>query len=320
MKPLKAGVIGVGHLGQHHARLYAGLPGSVLAGVMDIDADRARLIGERYGVPWYTDRDALLDRVDVVSVAVPTSSHFAVAKSCLEAKVHVLVEKPITAALAEAYELVDLARTRQCLLQVGHVDRFNPVMRSVRPYIGKPGFIECYRLSPFGERGTDVDVVLDLMIHDLDMVLSFAPGPVEEVRAAGFPVLSPNIDIANARIQFASGCVVNLTSSRVSATRMRRLRLFQPDGYVSVDYQSRQGMIWRRVMKPDGSPRIETERVRAGEEEPLGLQLEAFLHAARTGAPARVSGEEGTAALELAHQVIRAVGASVGRHTASPSR
>ncbi len=315
MKPLKAGVIGVGHLGQHHARLYAALPGSILAGVMDINADRAKVIGERYGTPWFTDLGALLERVDVVSVVVPTSSHFAVGKSCLEAKVHVLVEKPITAALAEAYELVDLARSSRLLLQVGHVERFNPVMRSVRPYIGKPGFIECYRLSPFSTRGTDVDVVLDLMIHDLDMVLSFAPGRVEEIRAAGFPVLSPTIDIANARIQFAGGCVVNLTSSRVSTTRMRKLRVFQQDGYLSVDYQTRQGVIWRRVIKPDGSASIETERVHAGEEEPLKLQLAAFLHAARTGAPAQVSAEEGAAALELAHQVITAIGAFERRHS-----
>ncbi len=281
---------------------------------MDINADRARLIGERYGAPWFTDLGTLLERVDVVSVAVPTSSHFAVAKSCLEAKVHVLVEKPITAALTEAYELVELARSRHLLLQVGHVERFNPVMRSVRPYIGKPGFIECYRLSPFSTRGTDVDVVLDLMIHDLDLILSLAPGPVEDIRAAGFPVLSSNLDIANARIEFASGCVVNLTASRVSATRMRKLRLFQSDGYLSVDYQTRQGVIWRRVIKPDGSPSIEIERVHAGEEEPLKLQLEAFLHAARTRAPARVSAEEGAAALELAYQVITAIDAFSHRH------
>ena len=314
MKPLKAGVIGVGHLGQHHARLYAGLPGSVLAGVMDINADRARLIGERYGAPWFTDLGALLERVDVVSVAVPTSSHFAIAKSCLEAKVQVLVEKPITATLTEAYELVELARSSHLLLQVGHVERFNPVIRSVRPYIGKPGFIECYRLSPFSTRGTDVDVVLDLMIHDLDLILSLAPGPVEDIRAAGFSVLSSTLDIANARIEFAGGCVVNLTASRVSTTRMRKLRLFQSDGYLSVDYQTRQGVIWRRVIKPDGTPSIEIERVHAGEEEPLKLQLEAFLHAAGTGMPARVSAEEGAAALELAHQVIGAIEVFSRRH------
>ncbi len=317
-QPLRVGVVGVGHVGQHHARLFASLPGGVLAGVMDINADRARLIGERYGAPWFTDLGTLLERVDAVSVAVPTSAHFAVAKVCLEAKVHVLVEKPIAVMPVEAHELVELARSRDRLLQVGHVERFNPVVRSVRPHIGKPGFIECYRLSPFGQRGTDVDVVLDLMIHDLDIVLSFGLGPVEDIRAAGVPVLTPNIDIANARIQFGGGCVANLTSSRVSATRMRKLRLFQRDSYLSVDYQTRQGMISRRVMKSGEPPSIQTEQIWAEEEEPLKLELEAFLHAARTGTPASVSGEEGAAALELAHQVLGAIGEFARRHTEAP--
>ena len=169
-------------------------------------------------MPWFTDRAALLERVDVVSVVVPTSSHFTVAKACLEAGAHVLVEKPIAVIPAEAHELIELARAREQLLQVGHVERFNPIVRTVRPYIGKPGYIECYRLSQFGQRGTDVDVVLDLMIHDLDMVLSFAPGPVQEIRAAGVPVLSSNIDIANARIQFASGCDQLHVESSLSRT------------------------------------------------------------------------------------------------------
>src|SRR5947199_6026992 len=315
MGKLRVGVIGVGHLGQHHARLYASLPGSVLAGVMDIRPDRARLIGERYGAPVHPDLKALLDQVDAVSVAVPTSSHHAVVKACLDAGVHVLVEKPIAVTPVEAHELVELARKRGSVLQVGHVERFNPVVRAVRPSIGKPGFIECHRLSPFGERGTDVDVVLDLMIHDLDMVLSFAPGPVEEVRAAGVPVLSSSIDIANARIVFGSGCVANLTASRVSTTRMRRLRLFQRDAYVSVDYQTRQGMICRRVTGRYGRPEIEVEHVKGGDEEPLKLQIEAFLHAIATGSPPPVPGEDGVAALELAHQVLEAIGAFVRRHT-----
>ncbi|HEV8540687.1 MAG TPA: Gfo/Idh/MocA family oxidoreductase [Nitrospiraceae bacterium] len=307
MKQLRVGVIGVGHLGQHHARLYAALPDAVLSGVTDSNPERARQVGDRHRVPVFADRADLLSRVDAVSVAVPTSAHHEVVRACLEAGVHVLVEKPIAVTLAEARELVELARNRKLALQVGHVERFNPVMQAMRPHIGRPGFIECHRLSPFGERGTDVDVVLDLMIHDLDMILSFQPGPVEEIRAAGVPVLSSSVDIANARIAFTSGCVANLTASRVSTTRMRRLRLFQRDAYVSVDFQTRQGVIFRRVTEPGKQPTIDIEQVRGGEEEPLKLELDAFVHSAATGAPVAVSGEQGTAALALAHQVLEAI-------------
>jgi predicted dehydrogenase len=314
VKRLRVGVIGVGHLGQHHARLYAALPDAVLSGVADINTDRARMVSERHRVPAYTDRAELLGRVDAVSVAVPTSAHHEVVRACLEAGVHVLVEKPIAVTPAEARELVDLARKRRLALQVGHIERFNPVMQAMRPHIRRPGFIECHRLSPFGERGTDVDVVLDLMIHDLDLILSFQPGPVEEIRAAGVPVLSASVDIANARIAFASGCVANLTASRVSTTRMRRLRLFQRDAYVSVDFQTRQGVIFRRVTEPGKRPTIDIEQVRGAEDEPLKLELEAFLHSAATGAPVTVSGEDGVAALEVAHQVLQAIEAFVRRH------
>lgn len=314
-EPVRVGVIGVGHLGQHHARLYASLAGATLVGVMDINAERAGVIGDRYGAPAFARAEDLLERVDAVSVAVPTSAHYGVVKTCLEAGVHVLVEKPITVTPAEAHALIDLARTKGRALQVGHVERFNPIMRALRPHIRKPGFIECHRLSPFGQRGTDVDVVLDLMIHDLDLILSLEPGPVEEIRAAGVPVLSPNIDIANARIQFASGCVANLTSSRVSAMRMRKLRLFQREGYISMDYQARQGIICRRSLNADGTPSIEIEHVQGGDEEPLKAQLEAFLSALQDGSDPTVSGEAGAAALELAHQILESIETFVRRHT-----
>jgi predicted dehydrogenase len=314
MKKLRVGVIGVGYLGQHHARLYADLPGAVLAGITDANPDQARAIGDRYRVPVFPDPDSLLKRVDAVSIAVPTAAHYEVAKACLSAGVHVLVEKPIAVTLAEAHELVELARQARRTLQVGHVERFNPVIRAVRSYIKRPGFIECHRLSPFIDRGTDVDVVLDLMIHDLDMVLSFDPGPVEEVHAAGVAVLSSNIDIANARVSFGSGCVANLTASRVSTTRMRRLRLFQRDLYLSVDYQTRQGIICRRRSGQDGRPEIETEPIRGGDDEPLRLQLEAFVRAAATGERPLVSGEHGAAALDLAHRVLRAIDDFLCRH------
>ncbi|MGQ0810408.1 MAG: Gfo/Idh/MocA family protein [Nitrospiraceae bacterium] len=316
MKRLRVGVVGVGHLGQHHARLYDDLPEAVLVGIVDTDRERAKLIAERHHVAVFAHVGDLLKQVDAVSVAVPTSAHYPLSKACLEAGKHVLVEKPIAATPAEGRALVELANRRCLVLQVGHTERFNPITLAMRPHITKPAFIECHRLSSFGERGTDVDVVLDLMIHDLDMVLSFNPGSVEEVRAAGVPVLSPNIDIANARIVFSGGCVANLTASRVSMNRMRRLRVFQRDKYVSLDYQTRQGMVCRRMEKPGERPNIDVEQIRGIEEEPLKLQLEAFLRAVSTGTRPTVSGEDGTAALELAHQVLDAIGTFVQRHEA----
>jgi len=314
MTPIRAGVIGVGHLGQHHARLYASLPGAQLIGVADQSVERAQMIAERHGARVFRTVDELLPHVDVVSVAVPTSSHYAVAKACLQAGKHVLIEKPIAVTPGEAQELVQLAKQRGCCVQVGHSERFNPLMALMRPHIGRPVFIECHRLSSFGERGTDVDVVLDLMIHDLDLVLSLNPGPVEEVRAAGVAVLSSSIDIANARIQFQSGCVANLTSSRVSMNKMRRLRLFQRDNYLSIDFQTRQGMICRRNTKVGERPTVEVEQLQGGDEEPLKLQLESFLHAVSTGSRPVVSGEDGAAAVDVAHQVLDAIAAFAARH------
>jgi predicted dehydrogenase len=314
MTPIKAGVIGVGHLGQHHARLYASLPGAQLIGVADQSVERAQMIADRHGARVFRTVEDLLPHVDVVSVAVPTSHHYAVAKACLQAGKHVLVEKPIAVTPKEAQELVQLAKERGCCVQVGHSERFNPLMALMRPHIGRPVFIECHRLSSFGERGTDVDVVLDLMIHDLDLVLSLNPGPVEEVRAAGVAVLSSSIDIANARIQFQSGCVANLTSSRVSMNKMRRLRLFQRDTYLSIDFQTRQGMICRRNTTVGARPTVEVEQVQGGDEEPLKLQLESFLHAVGTGSRPVVSGEDGAAAVDVAHQVLDAIAAFAARH------
>ena len=314
MTPFRAGVIGVGHLGQHHARLYASLPGAQLVGVTDQSVERAQTVADRHGARVFRTADELLPHVDVVSVATPTSGHYAVTKACLQAGKHVLVEKPIAVTPAEAHELVQLARQRGCCLQVGHSERFNPVMLLMRPHIGRPLFIECHRLSSYSERGTDVDVVLDLMIHDLDLILSLNPGPIEEVRAAGVAVLSSSLDIANARIQFQSGCVANLTSSRVSTNKMRRLRLFQRDNYLSIDFQTRQGMIGRRAAKAGGQPTIEVEQFQGGDEEPLKLQLASFLHAAGTGTRPMVSGEDGAAAVDVAHQVLQAIEAFAARH------
>jgi predicted dehydrogenase len=315
MTILRAGVIGVGHLGQHHARLYAAHPDSTLVGVTDQDPARARTIAERHGAQTFERVQDLLKTVDVVSVAVPTSAHFAVAKACLEAGKHVLVEKPIAVLPAEAEELVDLARAKGCTLQVGHSERFNPIMQAMRPQIHRPAFIEAHRLGPYSERGTDVDVVLDLMIHDLDLALSLNPGPVEDVRASGVPVLSSSLDIANARIQFQSGCVANLTASRVSLGKMRRFRVFQRDSYVSIDLQSRQGIVGRRSPERGQTPGIEIEEFKGSADEPLKLQLESFLHAIQTGTCPIVSGEDGAKALVVAHQVLVAIDSFVQRNS-----
>jgi predicted dehydrogenase len=307
-------VVGVGHLGQHHARLYAALPGSRLVGVLDQSTERTAVIAARHSVRPFSSLDDLLPLIDVVSVAVPTSSHYAIAKACLQAGKHVLVEKPIAVTPAEAHELVRLARLRGCCLQVGHSERFNPIMQIMRPHIGQPVFIEAHRLSNFGERGTDVNVVLDLMVHDLDLVLSFDPGPVEDVQAAGVPVLSPSVDIANARIQFKSGTVANVTASRVSMTKMRRLRLFQRDSYLSIDFQSREGIIGRRDCTAGQDPSITVEHLHGSDDEPLKLQLESFLQAAATGGKPVVSGEDGAAVLDLAHRILDAIEVFVRRN------
>lgn len=314
MTKLRAGVVGVGHLGQHHARLYAALPDSTLIGVTDQDRGRARLIADQHGAQVFEELSDLLKAVDVVSIAVPTSAHYGVARACLEAGKHVLVEKPIAVKPAEARELVDLAKAKGRRLQVGHSERFNPIMQAMRPHIRRPAFIEGHRIGPYSERGTDVDVVLDLMIHDLDLVLSLNPGPVEEVRAAGVPVLSSTIDIANARIQFQSGCVANLTASRVSLAKMRRLRVFQRDSYVSIDFQSRKGIVGRRSGEPGQKPGFAIEECKGSDDEPLKLQLESFLRSIRTGSTPVVSGEDGAAALAVAHQVLAAIDSFVQRN------
>lgn len=307
MVKLRAGVIGVGHLGQHHARLYASSVDSTLVGVLDQDHDRATVIAEKHGAQVFRDLPELLRQVDVISIAVPTSGHYAVAKACLEAGKHVLVEKPIAVLPDEAQELVGLAAHHGCTLQVGHSERFNPIMPMMRPFIQQPLLIEGHRLGVYSPRGTDVDVVLDLMIHDLDLVLSCHLGAVEDVQAVGLSVLSSTYDVANARIRFERGCVANLTASRVSPKAMRQWRLYQSDGSVSIDFQARHGVIGRRATMPGQPGMAATEDVQAGDGEPLKLQLESFLQAIRAASPPVVSGGDGAAAVELAHRVLSAI-------------
>ena len=305
--PIKVGVIGVGHLGQHHARIYSNLPGSILVAVADVDERRGQSIAEQYAVSFCSDLTTLLPMVDAVSVAVPTSEHYTIVKACLQAGLHVLVEKPITSTLSEGHDLVRLAKNKKVILQVGHVERFNPIVDVIRPYITIPGFIECHRLSPFQPRGTDVDVVLDLMIHDLDMVLSFELGPVQRVEAVGMAVLTDTIDIANARIEFSQGCVASLTASRVSTGRLRKLRVFQSDMYLTVDYQARGATLHQRVPNKDQESAIRTEHLQGKEEEPLRRELTSFVNAIQTGTDSLIPGEQGVASLELAYRVLEEI-------------
>lgn len=306
-KVVKVGVMGVGHLGQHHARIYAMLPETQLVGLFDTDPARAAVIAERHGCRVFTTPEALVAEVEAVSVAVPTTAHHAMGTICLAAGRHALIEKPIAVMVSEAEALVALAQAKGCVLQVGHSERFNPITLAVQGRIDRPGFIEAHRLAPFNERGTDVDVVLDLMIHDVDLALAMTKSTVETVHAAGTAVLSPRVDIANARLQFANGCVANLTASRVSAQRLRRCRVFQRDGYVAIDFQSRHATVTRRVPGEGGRTTLDLEQLTGSDEEPLKLQLASFIHAIRTGAPPVVSGQAGLAALSVAHRIRDAI-------------
>ncbi len=318
---LKVGVIGVGHLGQHHARLYAALPQTQLVGVADSDATRLAEIGHRVGAPTFSSYRDLLHRVDAVSVAVPTVRHLEVVQTCLAAGVHVLVEKPLAVTPDEGRVMVRLAKENGLVLQVGHVERFNPVSDLVRAMIRDPYFIECHRLAPFQTRGTDVDVALDLMIHDVDLVLSFGLGEVEKVEAVGISARSTQIDFAHARVEFSGGCLVNFTASRLSTGRLRKMRLLQDMLYLSVDFQARRGMVSRQtgLAAPDS---VVEEVIQGGDAEPLKRELEAFAQSVQTGAPGGVSGEEGLAALEVVHAIGHSIrGATrppVGLSTAMP--
>ncbi len=299
---LKVGVIGVGHLGQHHARLYSELPRTHLVGVADVDDHRLDEIGHRFGVPTFSRYQDLVGQVDAVSVAVPTVRHLEVVQSCLAAGVHVLVEKPLAVTPDEGRLMVRRAKEHGLVLQVGHVERFNPVSDLVRAMVGNPQFIECHRLAPFQSRGTDVDVTLDLMIHDVDLVLSFGLGAVSRVDAVGFSVLSGKVDFAHARVEFSGGCLVNFTASRISTGRLRTMRLFQDMLYLSVDFHSRRGMVYRQTGL--GTPEsVVEESIQGGDAEPLKRELEAFVHSVQTGAPGGVSGDEGLAALEVVHAI-----------------
>lgn len=306
MAKLRAGVIGVGYLGRFHAQKYAHLEEVELVGVVDAGEERAREVADEVGCQAFTDYRQLLSEVDLVSIVVPTQAHYEVARACLEAGVHILLEKPITQTVAEAEELIDLAARKNLIFQVGHLERFNPAIMALKDVLDQPRFIESHRLAPFKPRGTDVNVVLDLMIHDIDIILSLVGSPVKQINSMGVPVLSPEVDIANARLQFENGCVANVTASRASREAVRKIRIFQADAYISIDYQTRTIEIFRKdgegVPVP-GLPNVCAEQKSFDQGDALLAEIGDFIASVRDGRPPLVSGEDGKRALELALEI-----------------
>jgi predicted dehydrogenase len=302
---MRLAVIGVGHLGRHHARILATMPDVQLIGVVDVNQPRAEEVAAQHGTTAYTDWREIVDRVDAVTIAAPTEAHEAIAAAFLDRSVHVLVEKPMTRTSAEADRLLQLASARHVTLAVGHTERFNPAVEHVKPLLQAPRFIEVHRLGTFPERSLDIDVVFDLMIHDLDLVLDIVGDDVTALEAVGVPVLTNRVDIANVRLRFANGCIANLTASRISRERVRKIRFFQRDMYVSVDYAAQEVEIYRLVPQPDRMPAIEGGKVVVSREEPLKRELEDFVAAVRTGRAPRVTGQQGRAALGLAERVVQ---------------
>ncbi|MCY4602452.1 MAG: Gfo/Idh/MocA family oxidoreductase [Acidobacteria bacterium] len=304
---LRIGVVGVGHVGRHHARILAELPDAELVAVADIDAARAAAVAAASGCRAEDNADALLADVDAVTVAVPTEAHRRVAQPFLERGIPALVEKPIAASVSEADALITAASAGGTTLAVGHTERYNPAVTVARPLITAPRFIEVHRLARFPERSLDIDVVFDVMIHDLDLVLDLGGAAPAAIEAVGVPVLSDRVDIANARIRFDNGCIANLTASRISRDRVRKLRFFQKDGLIAVDCAAQQVDAWRVRRSAGADPAIEGGALEVPPGEPLGLELADFVRAVRSGGRPGVDGREGRRALALAQQVADAM-------------
>ena len=332
MSTLRVGVVGVGHLGRHHARVLAGIDGVTLVGVADARVEQARSVAESCGTAAFGDYRDLLDRVDAVSVAVPTVLHREVAGAFLARGIPAMVEKPLAATPAEAEELVELARSRGVVLQVGHIERFNPALAALEGMRLRPKYIAAERLGLYTFRSTDIGVVLDLMIHDLDLVLSLVPAPVRSVAAVGVSIFGRHEDIANARVEFEDGCVADLTASRASFQAVRKMRLYGAEGYATLDFAARQGTLIRPSealrrgeLELDGVDLAQPAQVRdrlfgkilrvdqvpppAESREPLALELEEFVRAVRTGSRPRVTGDDALRAIRLAGQILDAIGA-----------
>lgn len=302
MDKVKVGIIGVGYLGMQHARIASYLEEAELKAVADIDFKKALEIGNRHGVSYYQNYEEMMDEIDAGIVSTPTSEHFHIAMNLLKRGKHVLVEKPITATIEQAEQLVDLAKKNGLILQVGHLERFNPAVEAVENMISDPKFIEVQRLGSFSARSLDVDVVLDLMIHDLDIILALIKDEVAVIRSSGIHVLSDKIDIANARLEFKGGCVATLTASRVHQGKVRKLRIFEPTSYYSIDYIDQEVKVF-----PLSGRQTDIKTLRTKKEEPLKKELENFLRCQVEGRTGKVSGEEGLRALRLAYDVLKEI-------------
>jgi len=303
MKKLRVGVVGVGHIGSNHARIYSGLATAAdFTAVYDVDLARANSIAKKFRATSAKSLEEFVELVDAASIATPTNTHHGIAIKLLRRGKHLLVEKPIAENPQHATELAELAAQNQLVLQVGHVERFNPVLSALETRLTHARFIEAHRLSPYPNRSIDIGVVLDLMIHDLEIILHLVRSPVQNIDAVGIPVLSKSEDIANARIRFENGCVANITSSRISPERMRKIRVFQENAYLSLDYEKQAGEIYRLE-----NGKITRDKVPIEREEPLKQQLVSFIECAATGRQPRVSGFQATAALELAVEITKRI-------------
>jgi predicted dehydrogenase len=309
MKTINVGVIGVGYLGRFHAQKYAALDHVQLIGVADIDPDQGRKVADECHCRYFADYHELLPLVDAVSIAVPTSLHYDVTGNCLKASKDVLLEKPITVTLEEADELIALAEERQLILQVGHLERFNPAVQAMAPFLTTPVFIESNRIATFKPRGVDVDVVLDLMIHDIDIILNIVDSPIAAIHTVGAPVATPHTDIANARIIFENGATANVTVSRISRTNMRKMRIFQPGSYINVDFGNRRIMTIQlsEEQRENGMPKQQVELRSFTDGDALRSEIVAFIGHVRERSKPAVSGHEGRRALEVALAVMEQI-------------
>ncbi len=299
---IKVGVVGVGHLGKEHARIYSQLPGCELVGIVDCNPKIAESVAKKVHCRVFPSSEGLAQCVDAVSVVVPTTLHWEIARIFLEKEKDAFIEKPIAATTIQAEALVRLAQEKKCLLQVGHIERFNPVLSYLEKNLQEPKFIEAHRLSPYPGRGTDVSVVLDLMIHDLDVILHLVHSSLVSFDGIGVAVLSPSEDIANVRMKFANGCVANITTSRISPEKLRKVRIFSANSYISLDYQNQEGQVY---WKEDGI--IKRDKVPVAKDEPLKLELISFLESVRHRSEPKVSGEQGKRALDIAVAIIQQI-------------
>jgi predicted dehydrogenase len=304
MRRIKVGVVGVGYLGRFHLEKYSKIDNIELVAIADIDIEKADKVSKEFGCKGFYDYRALFDKVQAVSIAVPTSIHYEVTRDFLLNGIDVLVEKPITTDLEKADELIRISEENGLILQVGHLERFNPAVIAAKNIIKDPMFIESDRLAPFIERGIDVDVILDLMIHDIDIILSFVKSDVKKINSVGVPVITSNVDISNARIEFENGCVANITASRVSREKLRKTRIFQTDSYISIDYVNRDLVILRKIDKDNGFPEILEEKIEPPKADILESEIKSFIDSVITREPPVVSGMDGKRAIEIALKII----------------